>query len=151
MFTAVLTGGRGPAEQVVLVPWGDKPDAVDTDAPWPGRLPAPSPSPATVPDTPRSAQVFGPSGAAVGWTARFRLTEPPDTVAVGDRAPRQVLRWAGPWPAVTVRVGQGGAQRVVRFQVVLAGTRPDAGEDAMLLSGKITGDAVAWTVEGLYD
>ncbi|SFQ28605.1 protein ImuB [Amycolatopsis rubida] len=150
VFTAVLGGGRGPAEQVRLVPWGDLPDDDgDGDAPWPGRLPAPSP--ATVPPEPWPAQVLGPSGAAVAWTARHRLTEHPDAVVVGTGPPRQVLSWAGPWPAVVTRIGPGGSRRVVRIQAVLARQRADDDGDAVLLTGNIGRDGVSWTVEGIYD
>ncbi|ATY17206.1 hypothetical protein CU254_41220 (plasmid) [Amycolatopsis sp. AA4] len=152
VFTAVLGGGRGPAEQVRLVPWGDLPDDDgDPDAPWPGRLPAPSP--ATVPPEPWPAQVLGPSGAAVGWTARARLTELPDAVVVGAGPPRRVLNWAGPWPAVVTRIGPRGSRRVVRIQVALAPRRRDEADDALLLTGEIgrDGESVSWTVEGIYD
>ena len=45
VFTAVLGGGRDPAQRVRLVPWGDErtPDR-PTEPPWPGRLPPPSPA-----------------------------------------------------------------------------------------------------------
>ena len=41
----VLSGGRGPAERITLIPLGDElvPRA-DPDPPWPGRLPEPSPA-----------------------------------------------------------------------------------------------------------
>ena len=44
VVTPVLGGGRDPGEEVRLVPWGDeRSPRRDPDAPWPGRLPAPSP------------------------------------------------------------------------------------------------------------
>ena len=40
----VLSGGRGPAERVVLVPFGDAGDArLPADRPWPSRIPPPAP------------------------------------------------------------------------------------------------------------
>jgi protein ImuB len=147
VFTAALGGGRGPAEQGRLIPWGDKHDpAVDPAAPWPGRLPAPSP--ATVPPEPWPAVVHGASGDAVGWTARGRLTECPDVVVVTDRPARRVLRWAGPWPA-DKPWGTAGDRRAVRIQVIRDESEPGGGETALLLHGKLSDGALLWTVEGL--
>lgn len=42
VFTAVLDGGRDPAQRIRLVPWGDERAVEPVEAPWPGRLPAPS-------------------------------------------------------------------------------------------------------------
>ena len=97
VVTAVLGGGRGPAERVQLVPWGDRPEApVEPDAPWPGRLPAPSP--ATVFAGQVSATVLDESGAPVEFTERLCLTASPHRVAIEDGPARQVREWAGPWP-----------------------------------------------------
>ena len=58
----VLAGGRGPAEQVTLVPFGDAQDpALPPDRPWPGRIPAPGP--ATVCQDPLPAQITDGSGS----------------------------------------------------------------------------------------
>ena len=52
----VLSGGRGPAERITLVPFGDESvPRADPSKPWPGRLPEPSPTtarraPSTLPD-----------------------------------------------------------------------------------------------------
>ena len=94
VLTAVLGGGRGPADQVRLVPWGDErtPDR-PADPPWPGRLPAPSP--ATVLPEPLPAEVLDAAGAPVGVTGRFAVTAPPARLAVPGRAPADVVV-AGP-------------------------------------------------------
>src|SRR5205823_13773988 len=42
--TAVPTGGRAPAEQIRLVPFGDSLSEGRGSAPWPGRVPAPPPA-----------------------------------------------------------------------------------------------------------
>ncbi|UUV32071.1 DNA polymerase Y family protein [Amycolatopsis roodepoortensis] len=149
VFTATLGGGRGPGEQVRLIPWGAPREAPgDPAAPWPGRLPAPSP--ATVPPVPWAAAVRGVSGELVGWTSRGRLTEAPAVVTVTDRPPRRVARWAGPWPAGKPWCG-GGDSQAVRVQVVLAEDEPGNGEIALLLNGNLSGSVLQWTVEGLYD
>jgi protein ImuB len=150
VFTAALGGGRGPTERIRLIPWGDpRVPAADPDAPWPGRLPAPSP--ATVPAKPWVAVVRGAGGAPVTLTERHVLSEPPETVAVADRAARRVLRWAGPWPAQDPWWVRGGSTRIARIQVVLAEAAEGAGETALLLRGEVQNHDLQWTVEGLYD
>ncbi|HVV14192.1 MAG TPA: DNA polymerase Y family protein [Amycolatopsis sp.] len=142
VFTAVLDGGRGPAERVRLVPWGDD-RAVHSppEMPWPGRLPAPSP--ATVFAEALPARVLDATGAAVETTRQRRLTAPPHEVSVNGAAPQQVLGWAGPWQ-VSGRWGESRA--CTRIQVLLAGEP----EVAMLLT--LTGQKnPQWTVEGVYD
>ena len=45
VLAPMLSGGRGPADRITTVPWGDeKVSARDPAAPWPGALPAPSPA-----------------------------------------------------------------------------------------------------------
>jgi protein ImuB len=76
-------GGRDPAERVRWHRWGEEPaaPALDPKAPWPGRLPAPSPS--LVPPEPRPFEVE--------WDGGF-----PVRVRLGSRW-EPVLGWAGPW------------------------------------------------------
>ncbi|TVS99776.1 DNA polymerase Y family protein [Amycolatopsis bartoniae] len=141
VFTAVLDGGRGPAERVRLVPWGDHRAVTSPpDATWPGRLP--QPSPATVFAEPGPARVRDAAGAEVGLTRRRELTAPPAVVLLRG-GPRQVLDWAGPW---LVEPRWGADECRTRIQVLLAGEP----ELAVLLTG--TGmDSLKWTVEGVYD
>lgn len=97
VLTAVLGGGRDPRDRVRLVPWGEeRSPARAAEAPWPGRLPAPSP--ATVPPRPLPAAVLDASGAPVGVTDRYLLTAPPARVVIAGAGPAPVLTWAGPWP-----------------------------------------------------
>lgn len=76
-------GGRTPAERVRWHRWGEEPGAPERDpeAPWPGRLPGPSP--ALVPPEPPRLEVE--------WDAGF-----PVRVRLGSRW-EPVLTWAGPW------------------------------------------------------
>lgn len=142
VFTAVLDGGRGPAERVRLVPWGDRREETGPPgAPWPGRLP--SPSPATVFADPVPAKVFDASGAEVGFTGRRSFTAPPSVVALPGTKPRQVVDWAGPWLVRARLAGDGGR---VRIQVLLAGEP----ELAVLLTGTEQ-RSPQWMVEGVYD
>ncbi len=143
VFTAVLDGGRGPAERVRLVPWGDQRATTSPlDATWPGRLP--EPSPATVLATPAPAKVRDASGEEVALTPRRRLTAPPaEVVLPGGGGPRPVLDWAGPWRVEPRWGGTGGCTRI---QVLLAGEP----ELALLLT-RTDEESPKWTVEGVYD
>ncbi|MCU1683520.1 MAG: polymerase [Amycolatopsis sp.] len=145
VFTAVLGGGRSPAERVRLVPWGDQYTAADPpDAPWPGRFP--SPSPATVLARPVPARVVDWQGRDVGMTPRHRFTAPPAAVSLADGPVRRVLGWAGPWLSSAWRwVGDGRKTRV-GLQVLLDGEPAEA--VLLTLEGV---DSPLWMVEGMYD
>ena len=148
----VLVGGRGPADRVRLVPWGEErpaprpgdPNQADRKkqkeiAPWPGQLPAPSP--AVVPVEPWPAEVVDAGGGTVGVTGRFLVTAAPAAVAVDGGEPVAVDGWAGPWPAEERWWDPEGAGRRARVQVRLADGR------ALLLV--ISGGR--WAVEAEYD
>jgi protein ImuB len=172
VFTAVLGGGRGPAERVRLVPWGDERDvhthggtggagtgarapsagvgggSAAPAAPWPGRLPAPSPS--MVSARPLSAEVLAEDGRAVRVTDRYALTATPAQMVLNGGRPMPLRAWAGPWP-VDQRWWDGATGwRGSRLQVVVAGTDDgdEAGEMALLL---LCGEDGRWTVTGVYD
>lgn len=141
VVTPVLGGGRDPGERVRLVPWGDERSPLrDPGAPWPGRLPAPSP--ATVLAKPLPAKVFDPDGRLVDISARHELTGRPCQVSVDGGSPRRVHAWAGPW--ATDARWWTDPRRCARLQVVLA---EDDTQTALLLV--LSGER--WTVEGIYD
>jgi protein ImuB len=128
VVTPVLGGGRGPAEQVRLVPWKDeRTPTLPPEAPWPGRLPAPAP--ATVLPEPLAAEVRDSAGAVVGVTGRHTVTAPPAEVVfpgrsrAGGNKRRRVLAWAGPWPVDERWWDADAARRRARFQVVVSGDR----------------------------
>lgn len=140
VLTAVPSGGRGPADAVRLVAWGDErtPERA-VEPPWPGRLPAPSP--ALVFAEPLPAVVYGPDARPVGVTGRHLLTAPPTRIAVAGEAQLEVTAWAGPWPVDERWWAPAESRRSARFQLVLADGR------ALLLSlaqGR-------WWVEAGYD
>jgi len=149
--TAVLGGGRGPGDQVRLVPWGDeRVPAADPEPPWPGRLPRPSPTvlPREVP-----ALVTDEAGTEIRVTGWHLLTAVPERVVVAGVEQTKVRGWAGPWPAVE-RWWDTGPRRAVRLQVVLTsnetGDTDDTGETdetAVLLLR----EGGRWLVEGLYN
>ncbi|MBL6275709.1 DNA polymerase Y family protein [Micromonospora fiedleri] len=161
VVTAVLGGGRSPADQVRLVPWGDerlpaRPDAVPSAArsgaplpSWPGRLPPPSP--AVVLPTALAVQVWDAAGEPVTVSARLAMSAPPARlsidataealVPVGVGRGAEIVGWAGPWPVDERWWAPAEARRRARFQVCLAdGT-------ALLLAV----ERGRWLLEAIYD
>ena len=90
VVTAVLGGGRSPADQVRLVPWGDERHPPGPPAPWPGRLP--SPAPALVLPAPLPATVRDATGEPVGVSARLLVTAAPARLAIGNGPARRDRR-----------------------------------------------------------
>jgi protein ImuB len=137
-------GGRGPGEQLVLVPahtvaLGAARAPGAGEAPWPGRLPAPSPALVHV-EAP-AAEVLDAAGTPVGVTGRGLVTAEPARVAVGGGRAEAVAAWAGPWPADERWWDPAAHRRRARIQVALASGR------AHLLGL----EAGRWTVEATYD
>ncbi|MDQ3980207.1 MAG: DNA polymerase Y family protein [Actinomycetota bacterium] len=142
VVTAVVGGGRGPAEQVRLSPWGDPPPyelAARAGCPWPGRLPAPAP--ATVPVQAVPAEVLDAAGVAVSVTGRGAVSAPPARVSIAGRPPVEVVAWAGPWPVDERWWDAAAHRRWARWQVVTA----DGGAHLLRLEGG------CWAVEATYD
>lgn len=139
VVTAVLDGGRGCAEQVRLVPWGDARDEMDLsrDAPWPGRLSRPSP--ALVHRPPRTADLCDANGQPVEVSARGVLSGIPAALAIEGGRLERVSRWAGPWP-LEERWWEGGGHRRARLQVVL-----ESGDAHLVYR-----ERRQWWVEGSY-
>jgi protein ImuB len=141
VLTAVLTGGRGPGEQIRLVAWGEEVEHDRGAPPWPGRLPAPSP--ALVHPAPVLVEVLGPDGAAVGVTGRGRCTAAPDRLSstVAGSTSIGIKAWAGPWPADERWWDPEAARRRARLQVLLE----DGSAHLLILEhGK-------WRLEATYD
>ena len=136
----VLAGGRGPAEQVTLIPFGDAQDPeFPADRPWPGRIPAPGP--ATVCRDPLPAQVADAYGAAVTVTGRAQVSAPPAQVSVDGGPWLEVTSWAGPWPVAERWWQPRLARRRARFQLVTA-------DGAAWLTAVQDG---RWLIEARYD
>ena len=85
-----------------------------TGGPWPGSLPAPSPT--VVFDAPRDAEVVGKSGGPVRVSGRGELSEPPAELVLGTTK-TAVTAWAGPWP-VDQRWWAADGRRLARLQLV---------------------------------
>jgi protein ImuB len=108
-------GGRGPAERVIRVPFGDLPPAWAAEGPWPGRIPDPPPS--AVHPEPLPVTVTGIGGVPVLVNERMAVSAPPHQVEIaGRRLP--VTAWTGPWPARERWWDPAGARRRARFQVI---------------------------------
>jgi protein ImuB len=135
VVTAACAGGRGPAEQIALIPWGDARDApTDAFAPWPGVIPPPAP--AIVPRAPIEVEVRDKEGAPVGVTGRGLVTAPPVTLNDVD-----IVGWAGPWPVDERWWDPAAHRRRARFQLATADGR------AYLVSV----ERGHWFVEATYD
>jgi len=136
----VLAGGRGPAEQVTLIPFGDAQDPeFPADRPWPGRIPAPGP--ATVCRDPLPARVADAGGVAVTVTGRAQVSAPPARVSVNGGPWLEVTSWAGPWPVAERWWQPRLARRRARFQLV---TADGAAWLAAVQDGR-------WLIEARYD
>jgi protein ImuB len=137
---AVPAGGRAPADTVRLVPWGEPKGAEFSGTPpWPGRLPAPSPS--LVFRDPLPAIVLDRAGKDVAVDERGALSAPPARVDVPRAEPAGVVDWAGPWPVDERWWDPGSARTCARVQVVT-----DDGAARLLAR---TYDR--WWVEAAYD
>jgi protein ImuB len=113
----LLGGGRGPAGQVTLVPFGDAADLrFPAGRPWPGRLPAPAP--ATVYPVPRSARVTDETGAAVTVTGRALISASPAWLSARGEPWLAITSWAGPWPVTERWWRPADSHRQARFQLV---------------------------------
>lgn len=146
VLTPVRSGGRGPRDRIVWVPWGDErvpPRPVDR--PWPGAMPAPSPTrlPRGGPDgaTPEPVVLLDDGRRPVELGERGMLSASPRWIERSGRRCR-VRSWAGPWLLderwwATDRVG-GRA----RLQLEC-----ESGPALVLVAGESTG----WSIEGIYD
>ncbi|HUA94919.1 MAG TPA: hypothetical protein VMB82_05270 [Acidimicrobiales bacterium] len=155
LLVASLQGGRDPADRVQLVPWGGRDPRVDQRgeqrpgrpgsrrgsappvAPWPGRLPPPSP--VIVPAVPTPVELVDAEQTSVGVTGRGLLTAEPVHCSVEGAPWQEVVAWAGPWPAV--ERWWSSRRRRARLQVVTA-----TGVALLLV---VAGER--WWLAGLYD
>src|SRR6266704_1272370 len=149
----VLTGGRSPSEQAVLVPFNDTEPSRNgadrnegrpaqlrpADRPWPARIPPPAP--ATVYPVPRPARLTDGSGTLVEVTGRGRLSGVPDRLSVAGGPPVAVTAWTGPWPVTERWWDPEHACRKARFQLV---TADGAAWLAVVQDGR-------WLIEASYD
>ena len=148
VFTAVLQGGRGPAERIRLVSWGDDrgergvvpPRSGAAEAgvapPGPARRPAgrvepdvelvppwpgrlPSPSPSVMLELPVPAELLDAAGGPVRLDDRHQLSSVLSTIRVDGGGVAAVRSWAGPWPVDQRWWDAATAWRGCWLQVVL--------------------------------
>jgi protein ImuB len=136
----VLSGGRGPADQVTLVPFGDPADpALPLDRPWPARIPAPAP--ATVYPFPLPASVLDESGNPVTVTGRAVVSAVPVRLSACGGPWLAITSWAGPWPVAERWWRPASARRKARFQLVA--------EDGSAWLAVLSGGQ--WLIEARYE
>ena len=133
VLTAVVGGGRAPAERVRAVPWGDRREPLrPSEPPWPGQVPPPPPS--LLRGGP--AELLGADGRPVAVSGRGELLAAPATLD-GVR----VAAWSAPWPCRERWWDPEACSRKARMQVVAADGR------ALLL----VVEHGRWSVEAVYD
>lgn len=132
-------GGRGPAEQVVRVPFVGVDRAVrpPDGAPWPGRVPPPAP---VLVGRPEPVEVLDERGDVVAVSGRGELSAPPVRLLHADRT-STVVSWAGPWVFDERWWAPAERRRRARLQLVLADRR------AVLVHV----EGGRWAIEGVYD
>ena len=143
----VLSGGRGPAERITLIPMGDEvTPREDPDRPWPGHLP--EPAPAVLPEGDALVELLDAQGNPVRVTGRGMFTAEPVRLHGAETAYRGELRWwTGPWPVderwwdQDDRNSRGGP--TARAQVLLKTDPPRA----LLLCYRRR----CWHAEGIYE
>ena len=124
--TAVVQGGRTPAEQVRWVPWGERARAAaavggrHVPAAWPGALP--SPFPARVLDPPAPAQLSDEHGRAVVVSGRGEQSARTGAGGVRGVARR---RWTGAGLGRTVGLRRAlvGSARAPPVRALASGRR----------------------------
>ncbi len=140
VVTPVIGGGRWLTERQVLIPWGDRPEAIaDVSRPWPGSLPDPLPS--TVFERALPVSVIDAEGDMVAVDARGELTADPELLITAGGKSRPIESWAGPWTVDERGWDPTRARHAHRFQVV------DVTQTAWLLVCE-NGE---WHAEGRYD
>ncbi len=121
VLVPAVEGGRQPHDTYAWVPAATA-DLADPSerlavqaAPWPGSLPAPSPSVVHAPGQPIA--VFDAAGQPVGVSGRGAVSAAPATVHL-DGSAHDVAGWAGPWPVDERWWDPARARRTARFQVL---------------------------------
>jgi protein ImuB len=137
--TAVLGGGRGPGEQVRLVPWGEPRQVNASGGPWPGRIPPPAPATTHAARVP--AEVVDGDGASVTVSGRGLASAPPARLSIAGGLPVGVRGWAGPWPADERWWDPPAHRRRARWQVAT----DDGAAHLLTLEGG------RWSIEATYD
>lgn len=142
-------GGLGPGERLRMVPAAvvdlaeERPATVRhwVGDPWPGQIPAPSPT--MIHPDPLPVEVVDRLGRPIGVSARGELSGEPFQLGsfAGSGRPRQVVGWAGPWPAEQRWWDPLTRRRRARLQVTL----DDHTAHLLTLEQQL------WSIEATYD
>ncbi len=126
VVTAVVQGGRTPAERVRWIPWGEPRDqergsphgTAGERAAWPGGVPRPEPARLFDPALP--AELLDGSGRPVTVSGRGEASAPPALLRCGTLpgGGGPVVAWAGPWPHDLRWWDRDGRRRRALWQVV---------------------------------
>jgi protein ImuB len=135
-------GGRLPGERYHWVPAAGTDltepadrlaGAADADVPWPGALPAPSPT--VVPTEPQPVDVTDEIERPILVDGRGTVSAAPHRLGQ-----RRITAWAGPWPVDQRWWSSDRHRRLARFQVVL-----DDGQAHLLMV-----EQQRWWIAGTY-
>ena len=145
VLTAILDGGRSPAERATLVPWGDERTACrGPELPWPGRVPPPAPTLA-LGSSGGEVVVLDPGNSGVVVTARGELSAVPARLSIPGRndpqSGRGIVGWSAPWPCNERWWDPDSQRRRAWMQVSLDDGR------ALLLAA----EGGRWWTEAVYD
>ncbi len=143
VLTPRLVGGRGVAERITFVPYGEE-GSVEEQGTWPGRIPAPLP--ALLAHPAKQVRLLTRAAQDVMVTAEALLTGTPHALGWGRHRYR-VSAWAGPWPVDTGWWGPD-PQKVARLQVVGQAENEQHPRAWLLLW--VSGGAGRWWIEAGY-
>lgn len=149
VLTAHLAGGRTLAERQIFTPWGEAPSEEERERisthtrPWPGALPAPTPS--TVLAIPEPVRFFALDDTPLTVTDRGTLTGTPALFLRNPNQPglltrHEITAWSAPLP-LEQRWWHGASTPSYRLQVI------DQLSRAWLLIFRED----TWFIEGSYD
>ena len=148
VLAPVRSGGRSAIDRITLVPWGDEKVSIRNPAdPWPGSIPAPSPTrvPTETDPAPGTVTVLDDAGQPVLLNGRGLLTGSPAWLGQdGKDADQQLQRveaWAGPWVLDERWWSADRRSAGARIQVVT--------ETGTAILMRLAADD--WQVEGVYD
>lgn len=143
-----LVGGRGVAERVQMVPYGEAGPVVDKRS-WPGAIPAPLPARlgGGIEHPASRIALIDDTATPVIVTAEVLLSTTPYALAWGDRR-FLVTGWAGPWPVDEGWWAQteGATGRLARMQVV----GREGGPDGAVTGWLLVWSRRSWRVEAVY-
>lgn len=137
-----LAGGRGPAERVELVPYGEDAPPERAPGPWLGALPSPLPTRAASHPAAK-LQLLDAHSHPIHVTADAILSETPAWLLRGKKR-WEVLAWAGPWPVDERWWDPDEARKYARLQLVVQNNSAPQAFLVLWLAGQ-------WRLEASWD